>query len=77
MIIKVLGSGCPKCRKLAQNAAKAAEEAGIDYQLVKVTDINEITGYGVPMTPALVIDEMVKSAGEVLSVDKIKRILKA
>jgi small redox-active disulfide protein 2 len=75
MIIKILGSGCSKCRKLAQNAAKAAEEAGIDYQLVKVTDMNKITGYGVPMTPALVIDEVVKSVGEVLSVDKIKMMM--
>jgi len=73
MVIKILGGGCSKCKKLEQNAIKAAEEAGIDYKIVKVTDMNDIMTYGVPMTPALVIDEEVKSVGHVISSDKIKQ----
>ena len=54
--IQVLGTGCPKCKKLAENAAEAAEALGVEYAMEKVTDINEITGFGVMMTPALVVD---------------------
>ena len=77
MIIKILGGGCNKCRKLEQNAIKAAEAEGIEYQIVKVTDMNEIMSYGVAITPALVIDEEVKSVGQVISVEKIRPFLKA
>ncbi|KQC09557.1 MAG: hypothetical protein APR54_12715 [Candidatus Cloacimonas sp. SDB] len=70
MIIKILGTGCPKCKKLEANAIKATE--GMDVKVQKVTDLNEIMDYGVMMTPALVIDEKVVSAGKVLSPDKIK-----
>ncbi len=73
MIIKILGTGCAKCKKLEANARKAAE--GLNAEVQKVTDINEIMGYGVMMTPALVIDEKVVSAGKVLSSDKIKELL--
>lgn len=72
MNIKILGGGCSKCKKLEQNAIKAAEEAGIDYRIEKVTTMKDIMGYGVPITPALVIDEEVKSVGQVLAPDKIK-----
>ncbi len=70
MIIKILGTGCAKCKKLEQNAIKAAE--GMDVEVQKVTDLNQIMDYGVMMTPALVIDEKVVSAGKVLSSKKIK-----
>lgn len=73
--IEILGTGCPKCKKLAEHAGIAAESLGIEYQLVKVEDINEIIGYGVMMTPALVIDGDVKSVGKVMSVDDIKEAL--
>ncbi len=73
--IEILGTGCPKCKKLAENAAAAAESLGIEYSLAKVTDINEIIGYGVMMTPALVIDGEVRSAGKAMSVDEIKLAL--
>ena len=73
--IQILGTGCPKCKKLAENAEAAARELGIEYDLVKVTDINEIMKFGVMMTPALAVDGNVKSAGKVLSTDDIKKAL--
>ena len=73
--IQILGTGCPKCKKLAENAESAAKETGIEYELEKVTDINEIMKVGVLMTPALVIDGDVKAVGKLLSSDEIKQIL--
>lgn len=75
MKIQVLGTGCPKCKKLAELAGAAAKEMGVDYELVKVTDINEIMAFGVMMTPALAVDGQVKVAGKVPSVDEIKSYL--
>lgn len=74
--IEVLGTGCPKCNKLAQAAEEAAREAGIPYELKKVTDIQEIIGYGVAMTPALVVDGEVKSMGNIPSKEQLKEFLK-
>lgn len=73
--VQVLGTGCPKCRKLAENAEAAAKALGIEYELVKVTDINEIMDFGVMMTPALAVDGEVKTAGKVPSVEEIKKLL--
>jgi len=73
--IQILGTGCPKCQALAQNAAAAVQELGLGYELEKVTDINEIIKFGVMITPALVIDGEVKTAGKVLKTEKIKEIL--
>ncbi|MBN2070921.1 MAG: TM0996/MTH895 family glutaredoxin-like protein [Candidatus Krumholzibacteriota bacterium] len=73
--IEILGTGCPKCKKLAEHAESAARELGIEYELIKITDINEIISYGVMMTPALVIDGEVKSLGKVLPVDEIADLL--
>ncbi len=73
--IQILGTGCPKCKKLAENAEAAAKSLGIEYELVKVTDINEIMKFGVMMTPALAVDGDVKSTGKVLSADDIKKLL--
>jgi len=70
--IQILGSGCAKCAKLAENAELAAKEAGIEYTLEKVTEINRIIGFGVMMTPALVVDGEVKSAGVLLKPEEIK-----
>ncbi|MBP7460979.1 MAG: TM0996/MTH895 family glutaredoxin-like protein [Candidatus Delongbacteria bacterium] len=74
-VIKILGSGCPKCKKLAENTEKALQELKMDQAIVKVTDITEIMDYGVMMTPALVFDHEVKSSGKVLSTDEIKKLL--
>jgi len=73
--IKILGTGCPKCRKLAQNAETAAKELGIDYEIEKVTDINDIMSFGVMMTPALVVDGQVKISGAVPKPEEIKKLL--
>ena len=73
--IQVLGTGCAKCRKLAENAKTAAKELGIEYELEKVTDINEIMGFGVMLTPGLVIDGRVKVVGKAASADEIKQML--
>jgi small redox-active disulfide protein 2 len=75
MIIKILGSGCKKCITLGENAKAAAEAAGLEAQIVKVTDFAEIAGYGIMSTPGLVVDEKVLSAGKVLSADEIRRLL--
>lgn len=75
MIIKILGTGCPKCKQLEKSTKKAVEDTGIDASVEKVTDMNQIMDYGVMMTPALVIDEEVVSAGRVISVDKIKKLI--
>lgn len=75
MIIKILGSGCPKCKKLEKNAREAVEQTGVEAEVEKVTDMNNIMDYGVMMTPALVIDEKVVSAGRLLSAKKIVEIL--
>lgn len=75
MIIKILGAGCPKCKKLEKSARKAVEEAGIDATVEKVTDMNKIMDYGVMITPALAIDEEVVSTGKVLAPEKIKKYL--
>ena len=73
--IQILGTGCPKCKKLARHAEIAANELGIEYELEKVTDINEIMKLGVMFTPALAINGEVKVAGKVASPADIKDML--
>jgi small redox-active disulfide protein 2 len=73
--IQVLGTGCPKCKKLAENAEAAVKGVGIECVIEKVTDINEIMKFGVMMTPALAIDGQVKVVGKVPSPDEIKKML--
>ncbi|MBU1702062.1 MAG: TM0996/MTH895 family glutaredoxin-like protein [Candidatus Eisenbacteria bacterium] len=73
--IQILGTGCPKCKKLAENAEAAAKTLGIEYELVKVTNINEIARMGAMMTPGLAIDGELKSSGKVLSLEEIKALL--
>lgn len=75
MIIKILGSGCKKCVKLGENAKAAADAAGKDAQIIKVTDFAEIAAYGVLSTPGLVVDEKVLSAGKVLSAEEIGKLI--
>ncbi|HOV13119.1 MAG TPA: thioredoxin family protein [Spirochaetota bacterium] len=75
MVIKILGTGCPKCKQLEENAKKSVELAGVNAIIEKVTELNKIMDYGVMMTPALVVDEVVKSAGKVLNPEEIKKFL--
>jgi small redox-active disulfide protein 2 len=73
--IKIFGSGCAKCVKLAENAEAAVGELGLDYSVEKVTDLAAIIDAGVLTTPALVIDGEVKSSGKVLDVEQLKTII--
>jgi small redox-active disulfide protein 2 len=73
--IQILGPGCARCKQLAENAAAAVRELGMDCQVEKVTDIRAISAKGVMLTPALVIDGEVKVSGKVLSADEIKELI--
>jgi small redox-active disulfide protein 2 len=73
--LQVLGTGCPKCQKLTEHAEKAAQALGIEYELEKVTEIDQIMSYGVMMTPALVVDGTVKIVGKVPSVEQLKAVI--
>jgi small redox-active disulfide protein 2 len=73
--LQILGTGCPKCRKLAENAEAAAKALGIEYAIEKVTDINEIMKFGVMMTPALAVDGQVKVVGKVPDAEAITAFL--
>jgi small redox-active disulfide protein 2 len=74
-LVQVLGTGCAKCEKLKHNAEEAIQQSGIEATVEKVTDIMEITGFGVMMTPALAIDGEVKAVGKVLSSGDIQKLL--
>lgn len=76
MKIKVLGTGCPKCKQLEENVRKALAESGKKAEIEKVTDINKIIEYGVTVTPALVVDEKIVCSGRVASPEEIKKWLK-
>ncbi|MDD5565400.1 MAG: thioredoxin family protein [Candidatus Omnitrophica bacterium] len=75
MKIEILGVGCPKCKQLTANAEAAVKELTIQAEISKVTDIARIIESGVMITPALVIDGTVVSAGKVLTKDEIKKVL--
>jgi len=73
--IQILGTGCPKCKQLMANAEKAVETSGVDAQVEKIDQVQEIMKFGVMSTPALAVDGDVKSAGKVLSVEQIQQML--
>jgi len=73
--IAILGTGCPRCQAMAENAQAAARELAVACEVVRVTEIDKILEYDVLMTPALVIDGQVKVVGIVPSVDEIKALL--
>ncbi len=76
MKIEILGMGCPKCKMLYENAQAAVKETGVMAEVVKVEDMDKIIGYGVMMTPALVIDGEIKTSGKIPSSGEIKKWLK-
>jgi len=76
MRIQILGTGCPKCITLEKNAESAVKKLGIDATIEKITDVDKILDMGVMITPALAIDGVVKSAGKVLNVEEIEKIIK-
>ena len=73
--IQVLGTGCPKCKQLADNAQEALDALGLSCEIEKVTEINDIMTFGVMMTPALAVDGEVKVVGKVASAEDIKKML--
>lgn len=75
MKIQVLGTGCPKCKRLYENASNAMNEIGNSCEIEKIEDIQKITEMGVMMTPALAIDNEVISVGKVLDVENIVKII--
>ncbi len=75
MDLKILGTGCAKCKKLEDVTKIAADELGVEYTIEKVTDIEKIMTFSVMSTPALVVNGEVKVAGRVPSVDDIKKML--
>ena len=72
--IKIFGSGCAKCVKLAENAETAAKELGLDCNVEKVTNQNAIIDAGVLITPALMVEGEIRSSGKVLSTEQIKSL---
>jgi len=75
MLIQILGMGCAKCQKLEENARQAASELNLDFQIEKVKDLQQIMTFGVMVTPALVVDGVVKVAGKVPGIEDIKKLL--
>ncbi|MGE5394617.1 MAG: thioredoxin family protein [Candidatus Saccharibacteria bacterium] len=75
MEIKILGSGCPKCKTLEKLTREVVEQNGIDATVTKVEDIYQIMKYGVMTTPALVVDEKVEVKGRIPSAEEIKKLL--
>ena len=75
MKIQILGTGCPKCKKLGELVDQAAKELGIAYELEKVTEVAKIVDFGVMSTPALAIDGKLVLAGHIPSYEKIKELL--
>ena len=73
--LQILGKGCAKCEKLKELTEQAAQELGIEYEIEKVTDLNDIMSFGVMMTPALAVDGVVKISGKVPHVTEIKKML--
>jgi len=75
MKLQILGTGCPKCNLLAERAESASREAGLDAEVVKVTDISEILAFGVMSTPALAVDGKVLFSGKVPDVAELRVLL--
>ena len=73
--LKILGTGCPKCKTTVANALEAVKQSGVEAEVIKIEDIQEIMAYNILSTPALVIDETVKIKGRVASVEEIKTLL--
>lgn len=73
MKVEILGTGCPKCKKVTENAEAAVKELGIEVEIVKVQEINEIMKRGVMLTPAIAINGEVKASGKIPSVEEIKK----
>ncbi|OIO73708.1 MAG: thioredoxin family protein [Elusimicrobia bacterium CG1_02_37_114] len=76
MKIEILGTGCPKCKKLMELTEKAVKDTGVSAEISKVDKINDIMNYGVMVTPALAVDGEVKVSGRIPSEEEIKNWIK-
>lgn len=74
--IKVLGPGCPKCKTTFHNVEEAVKQLGIEAEIIKIEDIEEMMRYNVLTTPVLMIDDVVKIKGRIAQIDEIKELLK-
>ncbi|MBE0501879.1 MAG: TM0996/MTH895 family glutaredoxin-like protein [Desulfuromonadales bacterium] len=74
--IQILGTGCAKCAKLAENTRAAAESLGLDYEMEKITELNQIIAFGVMTTPALAVDGKVLLTGKVPSAADLEKLLR-
>ncbi|MFA5699288.1 MAG: thioredoxin family protein [Sphaerochaeta sp.] len=77
MIIKILGTGCAKCKQLESNAREALNASGVTGTIEKVTTMGDILSYGVMITPALVIDDEVKASGKVVTKEEILHLIQS
>jgi small redox-active disulfide protein 2 len=77
MFIQVLGTGCAKCKTLYETVKLAVQETGVDAEIEKVEDIEKIMAFEILMTPGLVIDGEVKTAGRLPSLDEIRKLILA
>ncbi len=75
--IKVLGGGCPKCKRLEQITREAADELGLEYNVIHVTELDEIMAYDVLSTPGLVLNEKLVNSGSLPRKDEVTAWLKA
>ena len=75
MKIQILGTGCPNCKRLTENAERAARELGLEYEIEKITSIDDIVNFGVMVTPALAVDGELRLSGKVATPDEIKKLL--
>lgn len=75
MKIQILGSGCPKCKKLTELAEEAAKGLGLDYEIEKITEVTKILDFGVMSTPGLAVDGKVLSSGHLPNGDQVRRLL--
>jgi small redox-active disulfide protein 2 len=75
--LQILGTGCPKCKRLAEMTEETAKRLGLEYRMEKVTDIRAIMDFGVMMTPSLAVDGVVKVSGKVPSAEEMEKLLSA
>jgi len=73
--VEILGPGCAKCGKLLELATKAADDLGLECDIVKVTDLNQILSHRIMQTPALVVDGVVKCSGRLPSIEEMKTLI--
>lgn len=77
MFIQVLGTGCARCKTLHETVKRAVQETGVDAEIEKVEDIQKIMAFEILMTPGLVIDGQVKTAGRLPNVEEVKKLILA